>query len=64
MPKLETRGWGRGEEQMGSQILTGIGGEGEERRNFCCFNEFRIMNGFSSTKISTNLRCRPETQNQ
>jgi len=27
--------------------------------DFCCFDKFRIMNRFSNTKISTNLRGRP-----
>jgi len=65
--KIGNQRIGGKKEQMGSQILTGIGWGGDGgrgRRNFFCFKEFRIMSGFSSRKISTNLRCRPETQNQ
>jgi hypothetical protein len=41
-----------------------INSSGSKLTDFCSFDKFRIMNRFSSTKISTNLRGRPETQNQ
>jgi hypothetical protein len=63
MPELETGGRGGGNRNKWGANYQEALGEGEWR-GFCSFNEFRIINSFSSIKISTNLRCRSETQNQ